>query len=266
MLGDEVTVFANGVEVDDEEREGAETLGVRVVEERVARLREENGRVAVALDGGDEVPCDRLFVPTEVHPSNRLAEQLGCATNADGFIEVDELGRTSVARVYAAGDACSPVHQVIVAAASGTRAALAANHDAIESFELADPVLTRTSTPAHRVLQARRATVGVRPAPRAHVEERSTHVHHDNRRTSAPGADRRLDRGRTGSRELRDRRSRDRRLRDRPEPEHLHGRDGDPARHPGSAGRDGLGQRPAVPPRGHRRNGGLAVGLTGSQR
>jgi thioredoxin reductase len=137
MLGDEVTVFANGVEVDDEEREGAETLGVRVVEERVARLREENGRVAVALDGGDEVPCDRLFVPTEVHPSNRLAEQLGCATNADGFIEVDELGRTSVARVYAAGDACSPVHQVIVAAASGTRAALAANHDAIESFELA---------------------------------------------------------------------------------------------------------------------------------
>jgi hypothetical protein len=29
------------------------------------------------------------------------------------------------------------VHQVIVAAASGTRAALAANHDAIESFELA---------------------------------------------------------------------------------------------------------------------------------
>jgi len=29
------------------------------------------------------------------------------------------------------------VHQVIVAAASGTRAALAANHDAIETFELA---------------------------------------------------------------------------------------------------------------------------------
>jgi hypothetical protein len=28
------------------------------------------------------------------------------------------------------------VHQVIVAAASGTRAALAANHDAIEAFEL----------------------------------------------------------------------------------------------------------------------------------
>jgi thioredoxin reductase len=71
-----------------------------------------------------------------VHPSNRLAEQLGYAVNEDGFIQVDELGRTSVPRVYAAGDAASPVHQVIVAAASGTRAALAANHDAIEAFEL----------------------------------------------------------------------------------------------------------------------------------
>lgn len=137
MLGDDVTAFGNGVPVSDEERVAADRLGVRLVPERVARLRAEDGRVSVLLVDGAEAQCDRLFVPTEVHPSNRLAEQLGCATNADGFIEVDELGRTSVARVYAAGDASSPVHQVIVAAASGTRAALAANHDAIEAFELA---------------------------------------------------------------------------------------------------------------------------------
>jgi thioredoxin reductase len=137
MLGDDVTVFANGVAVSVEERSGADRLGVRVVTEHVARLRDDGEHVVVLLAGGGEARCDRLFVPTEVHPSNRLAEQLGCATNADGFIEVDELGRTSVARVYAAGDAVSPVHQVVVAAASGTRAALAANHDAIEAFELA---------------------------------------------------------------------------------------------------------------------------------
>ena len=136
MLGGDVTVFANGVEVSEEERSGADRLGACVVEERVARLRHEGERVVVVVAGGAETRCDRVFVPTEVHSSNRLAEQLGCETNADGFIEVDELGRTSVARVYAAGDAVSPVHQVIVAAASGTRAALAVNHDAIEAFEL----------------------------------------------------------------------------------------------------------------------------------
>jgi thioredoxin reductase len=136
MLGDDVTVFANGVDVAEDERSTAERLDVRVVEERVVRLSEDGERVVVFLDDGPETRCDRLFVPTEVHPSNRLAEELGCATNDDGFIEVDELGRTSVTRVYAAGDAASPVHQVLVAAASGARAALAANHDALEAFEL----------------------------------------------------------------------------------------------------------------------------------
>ena len=53
-----------------------------------------------------------------------------------GFIEVDELGRTTIPRVYAAGDAASPVHQAVIAAASGTRAALTVNDDALEAFEL----------------------------------------------------------------------------------------------------------------------------------
>lgn len=138
MLSDDTTVFANGLAVTDEERTAAERLGVEVVAERVDRLRAEDGRLAaVVLADGSEVPRVRLFVRTEVHPSNRLGEQLGCATTEEGFLEVDELGRTSVPRVYAAGDASSPVHQVIVAAASGTRAALAVNHDAMAAFELA---------------------------------------------------------------------------------------------------------------------------------
>ena len=102
----------------------------------VLRLRADGDEVGIVLSGGREERRVRLFVPTEVQPSNRLAEQLGCAMSEAGFIEVDELGRTTVPRVYAAGDAASPVHQAIVAAASGTRAALAANHDALEVFEL----------------------------------------------------------------------------------------------------------------------------------
>jgi thioredoxin reductase len=137
MLSDDVTVFTNGVAVEDGELASADRLGARVVPESVVRLRAEDGVVAVVLADGAEERRDRLFVPTQVHASNRLGEQLGCATTEAGFLEVDELGRTSVMRVYAAGDAASPVHQVVVAAASGTRAALAVNHDAIQAFELA---------------------------------------------------------------------------------------------------------------------------------
>ncbi len=138
MLSDDVTVFANGMPLDTDELDAAGRLGLQVVAQPVARLVSAGGSLdGVVLADGTAQRCERLFVPTEVHPSNRLAEQLGCAVTAEGFVEVDELGRTSVPRVYAAGDAASPVHQAIVAAASGTRAALAANHDSIEAYELA---------------------------------------------------------------------------------------------------------------------------------
>jgi thioredoxin reductase len=136
LLSDDTMVFANGVAIADDERASAERLGVPVVEGPVARLRADGEEVGVVLAGGREERRARVFAPTEVQPSNLLAEQLGCAISADGFVEVDELGRSTVPRVYAAGDASSPLHQAIVAAASGTRAALAANHDALEAFEL----------------------------------------------------------------------------------------------------------------------------------
>jgi thioredoxin reductase len=135
-LSDDVTVFANGITVADDELDAAARLGARVVAPPVVRLRSTEGQPpVVVLADGSEHRGERVFVPTEVHRSSRWAEQLGCAVK-DGFVDVDELGRTSVARVYAAGDTASPVHRAIVAAASGMRAALAANHDAIHSFEL----------------------------------------------------------------------------------------------------------------------------------
>jgi thioredoxin reductase len=56
---------------------------------------------------------------------------LGCETRADGEIAIDERGRTTVAAVYAAGDAVTSAHQVALAAASGVCAAMALNEDAL---------------------------------------------------------------------------------------------------------------------------------------
>lgn len=57
---------------------------------------------------------------------------LGCALREDGEIHVDNKGRTPVAGVYAAGDAVTTVHQVVLAAASGVCAAMAMNEDALK--------------------------------------------------------------------------------------------------------------------------------------
>jgi alkyl hydroperoxide reductase subunit AhpF len=57
---------------------------------------------------------------------------LGCKLRDDGEIDIDARGRTSVAGVYAAGDAVTTVHQVLLAAASGVCAAMGMNDDALQ--------------------------------------------------------------------------------------------------------------------------------------
>jgi thioredoxin reductase (NADPH) len=57
---------------------------------------------------------------------------LGCRLRASGEIEIDERGATSVPGVYAAGDAVTKVHQVVLAAAGGVTAAIAINEDLLD--------------------------------------------------------------------------------------------------------------------------------------
>jgi hypothetical protein len=57
---------------------------------------------------------------------------LGCIVDADGWVTTDTTGRTSVARVWAAGNIVDPRAQVISAAGAGSMAAIALNADLVE--------------------------------------------------------------------------------------------------------------------------------------
>jgi thioredoxin reductase len=59
-----------------------------------------------------------------------------CAYGANGSFASDEQGRTSVAGKYVAGDVSRDVQLAIVAAAVGTRAALALNKDLLRRDDL----------------------------------------------------------------------------------------------------------------------------------
>jgi thioredoxin reductase len=65
-----------------------------------------------------------------------IGQDLGCETNTVGGIATDERGRTNVKGVYAAGDTITNIMQaqLIMAAASGSRAAIGVNTDLIASF------------------------------------------------------------------------------------------------------------------------------------
>jgi thioredoxin reductase len=85
---------------------------------------------AVQLADGRTVRIDALFTGPTIHMASPLAEQLGCAFDEGPMgpmIRVDAMKQTSVAGVFAAGDASNPMHNATLASASGVMAGVGAH-------------------------------------------------------------------------------------------------------------------------------------------
>ncbi|MDA2809084.1 NAD(P)/FAD-dependent oxidoreductase [Nocardiopsis sp. RSe5-2] len=129
----DLVYFPHGQEVTGEDRLRLEARGVQVVEGGIRGLVAGGaGLTGVELDSGAVVPREAVFAPSTMRPSGELLDGLGCARDADGSAATDPMGRTSVPGVWAAGVVVDPMAQVIAAAAMGSRAASAVDHDLIE--------------------------------------------------------------------------------------------------------------------------------------
>ncbi len=81
-------------------------------------------------DGSErEIPVDAVFVAVGLHPNTELAEELGLTLDSDGFIQTDRAKRTSIPRIYAAGDVTGGARQIATAVGDGSTAALSAFED-----------------------------------------------------------------------------------------------------------------------------------------
>lgn len=83
------------------------------------------------LCNGQTIDCEALFVAGSLRQSCPIAAGLGCAIGDDGMLVVDDDNQTTVRGCYGAGDAVTSVHQLVVAAASGVRAAIAITADLV---------------------------------------------------------------------------------------------------------------------------------------
>ena len=82
----------------------------------------------VALRDGTNIPATAAFLKAPVIPRSSFARQAGCAVDAAGYVITDDNGATSHQLVWAAGDLRRPPpapHQVVLAAADGSAAAIA---------------------------------------------------------------------------------------------------------------------------------------------
>ncbi len=83
---------------------------------------------SVVLRDGRTITASAAFVKAPVRPRSALARQLSCDLDQDGYIVTDESGATSHPLIWAAGDVrrAPPLpHQVVLAAADGSTAAIA---------------------------------------------------------------------------------------------------------------------------------------------
>lgn len=116
-------------------RDELEHGGVRVIETPITRLEGGARLERIVFSDGSSLARDAMFIRSTPRGRSDLAAQVGCGLTDHGLIDVTSERETSVPGVYAAGDAATRFHQIVVAAASGAEAAIMINRAlAMEDF------------------------------------------------------------------------------------------------------------------------------------
>jgi thioredoxin reductase len=127
-----VTLFLNGAfEPDAEQLDRLAQRGVTIERTPVRAI---SGRSTVELRDGRAVEMDGLFVVSRLYSGSPLADQLGCEMEEGPmgqYVRTDMVKATSVAGVYACGDAARATGNVALAVADGTMAGVGAHQSLI---------------------------------------------------------------------------------------------------------------------------------------
>ncbi len=134
QIGCEVYVIHRRDELRAEEalEKEAKEKGVKfiwnsIVKEIIGKEKVEAVKIRNVKTGEEKIlEIDGIFISIGEEPQNEIAKKAGVKIDENGYIIVDEMGRTNLERVFAAGDVTGGVRQIITACAEGAKAALAA--------------------------------------------------------------------------------------------------------------------------------------------
>lgn len=136
-LSKNLKVFTNGPSTLPEEwKVKLEKKGIPIIETEIQEIEHENGQMKnIILKDGSKQALEALFAKPPVEQHLSAPKDLGCTINEMGFIQVDELQKTNVPGVFAAGDCTTMYRALSVAIAAGTKAAAMIVHSlADENF------------------------------------------------------------------------------------------------------------------------------------
>ncbi|GGG56245.1 NAD(P)/FAD-dependent oxidoreductase [Hymenobacter glacieicola] len=106
--------------------------GIQLIEAPLVAIEHDRGQLHhLQLADGQRRRLAALYARVPFVLPGTLAQQLGCELTAQGLIQVNEFGQTSVPGVMAAGDNSSPMRQLAQAAANGSKAGAFLNNELI---------------------------------------------------------------------------------------------------------------------------------------
>lgn len=110
-------------------------MNITVEEEPIAQLEGEGDQIrGVRFESGRLLECGALFFSSSQKQCSSLARELGCELDDEGaLIEHCGTAASGVPGLYVAGNTCTGLQLVIMAAAEGTQAAFKINQALIET-------------------------------------------------------------------------------------------------------------------------------------
>ena len=130
-LSKHVTLFTDGAGyLLKKHLEQLNSRGIKVVTSRINELHcDEDSLTCVVMKSGERIGCDAVFVHHGHKVNNDLLLQLGARVTKKGAAVTNRKQACSIPGLYVAGDAAIDMHFVAVAAAEGTKAAVAIHDD-----------------------------------------------------------------------------------------------------------------------------------------
>ncbi|KAA3440533.1 NAD(P)/FAD-dependent oxidoreductase [Rufibacter hautae] len=134
----DVMLFTDGTNrLTREDRELLARNKVQINTAAIERLEGEDGHMQhIVLKNGQVENREAMFFSTGSDQHSDLARQLQCDFTSKGVVRTYKHQQTNVPGLYVAGDAARDMQLVIVAAAEGTKAAVAINMELQKEFRL----------------------------------------------------------------------------------------------------------------------------------
>lgn len=132
----DVTLYTDGTKkLNSRDRSLLARNSVQINTEAIERLTGDGGDLKeIHLKSGNVEPCEALFFATGSDQHADLASQLNCDFTSKGVVKTYKHQQTNLPGLYVAGDASRDMQLVIVAAAEGTKAAVAINIELQKEF------------------------------------------------------------------------------------------------------------------------------------